>query len=99
MSDERAAGRLDGTSKRTPNWRPIPPAASELQGLRRGLAVRVPVDAALQVDLRLDVLALGAHLDGALELHFQLRAGCAGIMLSTTAFPRRAPSCGDLGPP
>ena len=39
--------------------------AGELRGARRAVAGRVPEEAALQVNLAL-VLALGAHLDGAL---------------------------------
>ena len=43
----------------------------------RGDAVagRVPEEAALQVNLALDVLAPGAHLDGALQLALKLGAG------------------------
>ena len=81
------------TLKSTPN-RPISQTC-------RGLAVQVPADA-VQVDLRLDALALGAHLDGALKLRFQLRAGRAGrgsvaqSCYPRRCLPRRAPSCGDL---
>ena len=55
------------TSKSTPHCLPISHTC-------RG-AGRVPEEAALQVNLALDVLALGAHLDGALELALKLGAG------------------------
>ena len=51
------------------------PAARELRKARRALAGGVPEEAALQVHLALHVLALGAHLDGALQLALKLRAG------------------------
>ena len=51
------------------------PAARELRGARHAVAGRVPEEAALQVHLALHVLALGAHLDGALQLALKLGAG------------------------
>ena len=73
------------TSKSTPHCLPIshtcrastsaPPAARELRGARHAVAGGNPEEAALQVDLALDVLALGAHLDGALQLALKLGAG------------------------
>ena len=50
-------------------------ATRELRGARRAVAGRVPEEAELQVNLALDVLALGAHLDGALQLALKLGAG------------------------
>ena len=51
------------------------PAARELRGARHAVAGGVPEEAALQVHLALHVLALGAHLDGALQLALKLGAG------------------------
>ena len=51
------------------------PAARELRGARRTVAGGVSEEAALQVHLALHVLALGAHLDGALQLALKLGAG------------------------
>ena len=58
------------TSKSTPHCLPI---SHTPRGAARGC--RVPQEAALQVNLALDVLALGAHLDGALRLARKLGAG------------------------
>ena len=51
------------------------PAAHELRGARHAVAGGVPEEAALQVHLALHVLALGAYLDGALQLALKLGAG------------------------
>ena len=51
------------------------PAARKLRGARHAVAGGVPEEAALQVHLALHVLALGAHLDGALQLALKLGAG------------------------
>ena len=51
-------------------------AAGELRGALHRLAGRVPEEAPVQVDLALDVLALGTRLDRALQLALQLRARC-----------------------
>ena len=46
-----------------------------MRGARHAVAGGVPEEAALQVHLALHVLALGAHLDGALQLALKLGAG------------------------
>ena len=70
------------TSKSTPHCLPISHtcrASTSARTLRRAnSAGRVPAgpeEAALQVHLALHVLALGAHLDGALQLALKLGAG------------------------
>ena len=72
-------------SKSTPHCLPISHtcrASTSARPLRRAnsagrgtVAGRVPEEAALQVHLALHVLALGAHLDGALQLALKLGAG------------------------
>ena len=85
---ERAARRLQGLQHEAAHA-PLPahqphvpglhkraaPAARELCGVRHAVAGRVPEEAALQVHLALHALALGAHLDGALQLALKLGAG------------------------
>ena len=71
------------TSKSTPHCLAISHtcrASTSARPLRRAnsadaVAGGVPEEAALQVHLALHVLALGAHLDGALQLALKLGAG------------------------
>ena len=66
---------LPGHQPHVPGLHTCGPAARKLRGARRAVAGGVPEEAALQVHLALHVLALGAHLDGALQLALKLGAG------------------------
>ena len=87
---ERAARRLHGLQRKVAHLEehaPLPGHQPHVPGLHKRAAransagrgtrllAGVPEEAALQVHLALHVLALGAHLDGALQLALKLGAG------------------------